>query len=79
MNEVPGIRVVHEDDHHVWLQAGAGEVWHTLVLHAVAQGWGGLENLSPIPGSGARPMQNIGLMAGAEATPSWNWRPCASR
>ncbi|MCB9201344.1 MAG: UDP-N-acetylmuramate dehydrogenase [Flavobacteriales bacterium] len=61
VNEVPGIRVVREDDHHVWLQAGAGEVWHTLVLHAVDQGWGGLENLSLIPGKvGAAPMQNIG-------------------
>lgn len=61
LNEMPGIGVVREDDTHVWLKAGAGVVWHELVLHAVANGWGGIENLSLIPGKvGAAPMQNIG-------------------
>jgi UDP-N-acetylmuramate dehydrogenase len=61
LNEIPGIDVVREDDRHVWVQAGAGVVWHEFVQHCVRQGWGGLENLSLIPGKvGAAPMQNIG-------------------
>lgn len=61
LNEVRGLQVVREDDAHVWLRAGAGERWHDLVMHAVSNGWGGIENMSLIPGKvGAAPMQNIG-------------------
>ncbi len=60
-NEVPGIEKTGEDETFVYIKAGAGEPWHGLVLHCVAQGWAGLENLSLIPGNtGASPMQNIG-------------------
>ncbi len=60
-NSVPGLDVIAEDDATVTLRAGAGVVWHDLVMHAVAQGWGGMENMSLIPGRvGAGPMQNIG-------------------
>lgn len=60
-NHIQGIEVVREDDAHVWVKAGGGVVWHEFVLHCIGQNWGGIENLSLIPGSvGASPMQNIG-------------------
>ncbi|NQV52775.1 MAG: UDP-N-acetylmuramate dehydrogenase [Flavobacteriales bacterium] len=59
--ELPGIELVEEDTDHVYVKVGAGEVWHDFVLHAISQGWAGVENLSLIPGNvGAAPMQNIG-------------------
>jgi UDP-N-acetylmuramate dehydrogenase len=43
------------------VRAAAGENWHEFVQWSLAQGLGGLENLSLIPGSvGAAPIQNIG-------------------
>ncbi len=56
-----GISIDHEDDDTVVLKVMAGENWHELVLWTLARGYGGLENLSLIPGNvGTAPIQNIG-------------------
>ncbi|MTG99031.1 UDP-N-acetylmuramate dehydrogenase [Myroides albus] len=56
-----GIEVVKEDDDCVWVQAQAGENWHEFVLWCIERGYGGIENLSLIPGNvGTTPIQNIG-------------------
>ena len=60
-NEIKGIAELHEDSEYVYVKAGAGENWHQFVLYCIERGWGGVENLSLIPGNvGASPMQNIG-------------------
>ncbi|KPM48702.1 UDP-N-acetylmuramate dehydrogenase [Jiulongibacter sediminis] len=60
-NEIKGIHSINETDEHIWLKVGGGEVWHDFVMYCVNQGYGGVENLSLIPGTvGAAPMQNIG-------------------
>ena len=59
--EIKGINLVKEEGDQLWVEVGAGEMWHGLVLHSIAKDWAGLENLSLIPGTvGASPMQNIG-------------------
>lgn len=56
-----GIEVVKENDTHVWVNCHGGENWHEFVLWTLQHNYGGLENLSLIPGSvGAAPIQNIG-------------------
>ncbi|MGA2821971.1 MAG: UDP-N-acetylmuramate dehydrogenase [Bacteroidales bacterium] len=56
-----GIHIIKEDEDTVWVKASAGENWDDLVKFCVDNGWGGLENLSAIPGNaGTSPVQNIG-------------------
>lgn len=56
-----GIEVISVNDSEVLVKVAAGEIWHEFVLHAIENNWGGIENMSLIPGSvGASPMQNIG-------------------
>jgi len=56
-----GMDVIEADSRHMWIRAMAGENWDDLVAYAVINGWGGIENLSLIPGSvGASAVQNIG-------------------
>jgi UDP-N-acetylmuramate dehydrogenase len=60
-NNLKGIEVVNETPSEVIIKASAGETWHDLVLFSIENNYGGIENLSLIPGSvGAAPMQNIG-------------------
>ena len=60
-NQLSGINKIAEDENYVYVQAGAGENWHQLVLYCINHGWSGIENLSLIYGSvGASPIQNIG-------------------
>lgn len=59
--DIKGISIDKEDDNFVYLTVNAGENWHEFVLYCVAQNYGGLENLSLIPGNvGTCPIQNIG-------------------
>lgn len=56
-----GIVVNDDSEEHVMVTAEAGENWHDFVLWCISQNYGGLENLSLIPGNvGSSPIQNIG-------------------
>ena len=60
-NEIKGIEIIKETNDIVEVQIGAGVNWHEFVIHAVNNKWGGIENMSLIPGNcGTAPMQNIG-------------------
>src|SRR5699024_11260038 len=61
MMDIKGSEIARKTALNIWLRIGAGENWHQTVRYAVEKGWGGIENLSLIPGrAGAAPIQNIG-------------------
>ena len=56
-----GIELIEEDENNVLIKISSGESWNDFVLWAVKNNFGGVENLSLIPGNvGAAPIQNIG-------------------
>ncbi|QTD38040.1 UDP-N-acetylmuramate dehydrogenase [Polaribacter batillariae] len=58
---IKGISIDKEDDIFVYITVNAGENWHDFVLFCIAENYGGIENLSLIPGNvGTCPIQNIG-------------------
>jgi UDP-N-acetylmuramate dehydrogenase len=58
---IKGVEVLEQKDKSVIVRAMAGENWHEFVLWCLQNNFGGLENLSLIPGNvGAAPIQNIG-------------------
>lgn len=68
-----GVQVLSDDGRELDVVVGAGEGWHEWVMHALDEGWNGLENLALIPGSvGASPMQNIGAY-GVEVKDRFLW------
>ena len=56
-----GREIVEENDDFAIVKAQAGENWHEFVQFTISKNYGGLENLSLIPGNvGTCPIQNIG-------------------
>ena len=59
--DLKGKKIIKEDNDFVWVESHAGENWHEFVLWTINQNFGGLENMSLIPGNvGTTPVQNIG-------------------
>lgn len=59
--DLKGKKIVKETEDYVWVESQAGENWHEFVLWTIDQNFGGLENMSLIPGNvGTTPVQNIG-------------------
>lgn len=59
--DLKGKKIIKEDNDFVWVESQAGEVWHDFVLWTIDNNFGGLENMSLIPGNvGTTPVQNIG-------------------
>ena len=59
--DIKGISIDKEDENAVYLTVNAGEDWHKFVVWCISNEYGGIENLSLIPGNvGTCPIQNIG-------------------
>jgi UDP-N-acetylmuramate dehydrogenase len=64
--DLKGKKIIKEDEDFVWVESQAGENWHEFVIWTIENDFGGLENMSLIPGNvGTTPVQNIGAY-GAE-------------
>jgi UDP-N-acetylmuramate dehydrogenase len=48
--DLKGKRITAENEDYVWVESQAGENWHEFVLWTIDQNFGGLENMSLIPG-----------------------------
>ncbi len=71
--DLRGKKILEQDQAHAVVEAMAGENWHEFVLYAISNGFGGLENMSLIPGNvGTTPIQNIGAY-GAEIKDTMLW------
>jgi UDP-N-acetylmuramate dehydrogenase len=58
---IKGKTIIKENDDFAWVTVNAGENWHDFILWSLDKGYGGLENMSLIPGNvGTAPIQNIG-------------------
>jgi UDP-N-acetylmuramate dehydrogenase len=56
-----GIAIENQNKDFIELSCMAGENWHDFVLYCLDNNYGGLENMSLIPGNvGTAPIQNIG-------------------
>lgn len=56
-----GKHIISQTEGYAYVKANAGENWHEFVLWTLDNNFGGLENLSLIPGNvGTSPIQNIG-------------------
>lgn len=67
-----GLKINEESHQHIIISAMAGEYWHSFVKYCVNHNYGGLENLSLIPGNvGTSPVQNIGAY-GVEIKDTFN-------
>lgn len=61
VNQIQRYETFKEDDLNVYVTAGAGENWDTVVERTAQAGLTGIEALSLIPGTaGATPVQNVG-------------------
>jgi UDP-N-acetylmuramate dehydrogenase len=59
--DLKGKKIINQDENFVLVECQAGENWHEFVLWTINQDFGGLENMSLIPGNvGTTPVQNIG-------------------
>lgn len=69
-SKLKDIEIIKDTENFVDIKCGSGVNWDNFVEYCVGRNWGGIENLSDIPGNvGASPVQNIGAY-GVEAKDS---------
>lgn len=66
-SKIKDIHIVDENDEYVYVRVGSGMICDDFIAWAVDHNFGGVENLTAIPGTvGAAPVQNVGAY-GVEA------------